>query len=64
MMNKVAYTPISTEQEYMATIQRVHILMKKGESNLNTEEEQELQLLSLAVEKFEDTFYPLPKPTC
>ncbi|PSL47620.1 HTH-type transcriptional regulator/antitoxin HigA [Chitinophaga niastensis] len=54
---------ISTEKEYTAAMQRIHLLMKKGEANLSAKELKELQHLSVAAERFEDARYPLPKPT-
>ncbi|CAL1520045.1 helix-turn-helix transcriptional regulator [Chitinophaga sp. MM2321] len=54
---------ISTEKARNAAMQRIHILMKKGDDHLTAKERKELRELSIAVEHFEDTHYPLPKPT-
>lgn len=62
-MKKLTGLSISTEKDYTAAMQRIHILMKKGDSNLNQTELKELQQLSAAAERFEDSRYPLPKPT-
>ena len=61
-MNKLPNPSISTEQEYAVAMRRIHALMKKGDAHLNTKEQKELQHLSAAAERFEDSRYPLPKP--
>ncbi|WP_291917172.1 transcriptional regulator [Chitinophaga sp.] len=62
-MKKLLRPSISSEKEYTTAMQRIHTLMKKGESNLNATELKELHQLSIAAEKFEDARYPIPKPT-
>ncbi|WP_260607495.1 transcriptional regulator [Chitinophaga polysaccharea] len=62
-MKKLRNPSLSSEKEYAAAMQRIHLLMKKGESNLKAGELKELQQLSIAAERYEDTRYPLPKPT-
>lgn len=62
-MKKLRNPSVSSEKEYAAAMQRIHQLMKKGESNLSAGELKELQQLSVAAEHYEDTRYPLPKPT-
>ncbi|MFX1707810.1 helix-turn-helix domain-containing protein [Chitinophaga sp. CC14] len=62
-MKKLPKLSFSTEKEYAAAMQRIHLLMKKGESNLSSTELKELQHLSIAAEHYEDTRYPIPRPT-
>ena len=61
-MNKLPNLSISTQKEYATAMQRIHALMKKGDTRLNAKELKELQHLSAAAERFEDSRYPLPKP--
>ncbi|MDR6567022.1 UNVERIFIED_ORG: hypothetical protein DFS12_102486 [Chitinophaga ginsengisegetis] len=49
---------ITTEEEYNKTIQRIHHLMLKGEANLSPIELNELKLMAIAAESFEDKNYP------
>lgn len=63
MISKSSNQLISNENEYNLVMQRINLLMKKGETNLNAKEKKELSNLAVAAERFEDTRYPLPKPT-
>jgi antitoxin component HigA of HigAB toxin-antitoxin module len=57
-MKKIFGSSITTEEEYNKTMHRIHQLMIKGEANLNLIELNELKLLALAAESFEDKNHP------
>jgi len=49
---------IKTDEEYETAIKRIDLLM---DAELNTPEGDELELLSLLIEKYEKGTYPLPE---
>lgn len=51
-----------TEQEYKTIIERILVLMNKGEGNLTPKEIEELVSLSEQAEKYEEIHYPILKP--
>jgi HTH-type transcriptional regulator/antitoxin HigA len=55
MQNKI----IKTQEEYERALAKIEQLM---DSEANTPEGDELELLSLLVEKYEEENYPLPEP--
>lgn len=46
---------ISNYNEYQKKLEKVYILMNKGEENLNSEELVQIKILAEAIEVFEDT---------
>ena len=52
--------PIETEAEYERTLEIINRLMSKPESNLTSEEDVLLELLSQLVERYEERTYPIP----
>lgn len=50
---------IKTEKQYQEALMRIEVLM---DAEPNTKESDELELLALLVEKYEDENYPLEKP--
>lgn len=56
MINKL----IKTDEEYSKTMERIEELMDAKQS---TPEGDELELLSVLIEKYEAENYPLPEPT-
>ena len=53
---------IATEKEYVATMQKIDTLMKKGEKNLTDKEAKETKTLALAAEAYEKKIYTIPAP--
>jgi HTH-type transcriptional regulator/antitoxin HigA len=53
---------IATEKEYVATMQKIDTLMKKGEKNLTDKEAKEIKTLALAAEAYEKEIYTIPAP--
>ncbi|MEI6049244.1 MAG: helix-turn-helix domain-containing protein [Bacteroidota bacterium] len=60
MQNKI----IKTEQEYNETCERIYSLIHSSENSIepNSPEGEELDLLSLLVEKYEQEHYPVEAP--
>lgn len=53
---------ITSKKDYQHYLQEVDELMKKGEEHLTAEELNRIEVLSSALETYEDAFYPLPQP--
>jgi len=53
--------PIKTEDQYNEALARVYDLMQK-DSKENSDESDELEVLSILVENYESEHYPLPSP--
>ncbi len=53
--------PIRTEAQYEATLERIYALMQLDLA-LESEEGDELEILSLLVKEYENLYYPMPKP--
>jgi len=51
--------PIKNVADYEAALERVHELM---DAELNTPEGDELEVLALVIEAYEDTHYPINEP--
>ena len=56
-------TSIMNEQDYQLAIEQIEVYIKKGFSNLSTEETNKLQAVSTMVADYEREFYPVPKPS-
>ncbi len=59
---KARKTKIADEQVYNTALERINILMKKGEGNLSVKEDAELSSLALAVEEYEEEHVYKPSP--
>ena len=55
-------TNIATEKDYVATMRKIDVLMKKGESKLTDKEAQEIRTLALAAQAYEKSIYTIPTP--
>lgn len=53
--------PIRTKKEYRAALERIYELMQ-AELKVNSKEYDELDLLSILVEKYEETHFPIELP--
>jgi HTH-type transcriptional regulator/antitoxin HigA len=53
---------IKTDVQYENTLARVYELMQL-DLQPDTEESDELEILSMLVKKYEDEHYPIPEPT-
>ena len=53
---------IGNEKEYNAAMDKIDVLMKKGESGLTDIEAEALRLLALAAQAYEKTIYSIPAP--
>lgn len=53
--------PVKTKQDYEAALQRCYDLMQKNIKQ-NTPGADELEILSILVEKYEEKHYPVPPP--
>jgi HTH-type transcriptional regulator/antitoxin HigA len=53
---------IATEKQYDAVMQRIDVLMKKGDDHLTNEEAKELRALALEAQAFEQSIYEIPAP--
>src|ERR1700749_3968093 len=54
--------PIKTEDQYNSTLARVYDLMQMDLKE-NSEESDELEVLSILVETYETEHYPIPSPS-
>ncbi len=54
---------INNEQDYQLAIDQIEIYIKKGFSNLSTEETNKLQTVSTMIAGYERELYPVPKPS-
>jgi HTH-type transcriptional regulator/antitoxin HigA len=54
---------IHNQETYQSALKAIAALMNKGESQLTAKEKKQLKAYATAVEAYEDTVYPLPKPT-
>lgn len=54
-------SPIRTKKDYKAALDRVYKLLQK-ELKVNSKEYNELELLSILVENYENKKYPIDKP--
>lgn len=55
-------TKIKDRNEYRDVMDRIHIIMKKGETHTTKTEEKELQKLALAAQEYERSIYIVPSP--
>ena len=53
--------PVKTKKDYEAALNRCYILMQKN-LKPNTPEADELEILSILVENYEQKHYPIPPP--
>lgn len=53
--------PVKTKKDYEAALQRCYDLMQKN-SKPNTPEADELEILSILIENYEQKHYPVPPP--
>lgn len=53
---------IQNEDEYNALMQKIDVLMKKGEMALTDKEAGELRNMALAAQAYEKTLYKIPAP--
>ena len=53
---------IGDEKQYTDTINSINEIMKKGESNVSSEELQTLQDLTAQVQEYESKYYAFPVP--
>jgi HTH-type transcriptional regulator/antitoxin HigA len=51
--------PIKTEKDYQAALKRLEVIF---DARPNTKQGDELEILSLLVEKYEDEHYPIDAP--
>ena len=54
---------IKNESAYNATMERIDLLMKKGEKKLTAKEAEELTLLAMAAQAYEKSIYTIPAPS-
>lgn len=53
---------IKTEKQYKNALNLINEIMKKGESNVSTNELETLQLLTNEVQEYENKYYQFPAP--
>jgi len=53
--------PIKTEEQYQIALQRVYFLMQKDMKE-DSEESDELEILSIFLKEYEHEHFPIPKP--
>lgn len=53
--------PIKSEKQYEDSLKRIYSLMQ-NDIKPNSEQSDELEILSILVKEFENNFYPVPKP--
>lgn len=53
---------LHSEEEYEAALEGLNTLMKKGEENISDAEADEIEVLALAIQAYEDIHYPFPMP--
>ncbi|MDQ2753676.1 MAG: helix-turn-helix domain-containing protein [Bacteroidota bacterium] len=53
---------ISNKEEYNHVMERIHTIMRKGESNTTRKEEKELRTLALLAQVYEKSIYTIPAP--
>lgn len=51
---------LHSEEEYEVALEDLNTLMKKGEENISDSEADEIEALALAIQAYEDIYYPLP----
>lgn len=54
---------IHNQETYQEALKLIATLMNKGEAQLTPKEKKKLEAYATAVETYEDSVYPLPKPT-
>ncbi|HEX3934345.1 MAG TPA: helix-turn-helix domain-containing protein [Puia sp.] len=55
-------TNIATEKEYVAAMNKLDALMKKGENKLTNKEAEDIRTLALAAQAYEKSIYTIPTP--
>lgn len=53
--------PIKTEEQYDEALARIYVLLQ-GELEPDSQDSDELELLSILVKEYENEHYPVPKP--
>ncbi|CAG5068967.1 hypothetical protein DYBT9623_01700 [Dyadobacter sp. CECT 9623] len=53
---------ITSENQYEAALEDLHLLMKIGEDKISDEEAHEIEMLGLAIQAYEKIHYPFPIP--
>ncbi|MCF0073953.1 hypothetical protein LZD49_25960 [Dyadobacter sp. CY261] len=53
---------LHSEEEYEAALEELNTLMKKGEENISDAEADRIEVLALAIQAYEEIYYPFPMP--